>query len=182
MAAPSETKVFRVSGTLIANPLNLTTGPDYGGTILGATNRVSYDPGLDYRPVRAEEYGGQSVEEILFQSDFIFGATFRNWEDDVLSTIFPNTSAGVTARLVDFPGLNTSGTRMSAQSIKLLFAPDRPTEHPGMLIYSALPLIEETETIRLSILSELLVIVLFKGLRDGTGRVAQLGLLSDMTL
>ena len=184
MALPDTTKVFRVPGRLAINPTNLATAFPHGGTAIGASSQIRIVTGIEEARVTAEEFGGQAVEAILGKRDFYMSCLLREWDNDALSTLYGSdaTTGASGDKLVSWPGTDRGGYQLSNRSVKLVFTADRQTEHPSLLIYKAIPLYAEFEALRLTIVSELTMPAVFLGIRDGSSRVAALGLLSDLSL
>jgi hypothetical protein len=148
VAAPDSLKVFRVPGTLIVNPTN-TTAPSYGGTVLGSIQRVHFDTGIRYARSYYDEIG-RTGEIIAVQKDAMFEFTLRGYDDDALDKFFPSRSGDVIS-----VG-NGQGAMSASRAEKYLWAADRPTEHPSILLLNAIPLLPVNEqSLRFSILFEL---------------------------
>lgn len=183
MALPDATKIFRVPGRLCIDPTNLATAFPHGGTALGIASQIRVVTGLEEASITAEEFGGQAVDVLLMQRDFFMTTLLRQWDNDAINTLFPNTSAGASGdKVINWPGSNRSGYLLSNRTVKLCFTADRQTEHPSVIIYKAIPLPEEQEALRLTVLAELAMPAVFLGIRDGSSRVAAWGLLSDLSL
>ncbi len=182
MASPNAANIYRASGKLAINPSNLATAWPHGGTGLGVCSQIRLMAGLEEARVTAEEYGGQAVDAVLRQGDLMVSTLMRQWSDDALDAIFPNTTAGTSARVVNWPGTNRSGLLMTGRAVVLAFTADRQTEHPSLLLYKAIPLVAMQAELRLTVLRELSVPVIFLGVRDSSSRVASMGLLSDLSL
>ena len=184
MALPDATKIYRVPGRLAIDPTNLATAFPHGGTALGIASKMRIITGIEESRVTAEEFGGQTVEAILGKRDFFMSALLRQWDNDAIGMLFgDDSSAGASGdKIVSWPGTDRSGYQLSGRSVKLVFTADRQTEHPSLLIYKAMPLYAEAEALRLTVLSELAMPVVFLGIRDGSSRVAAMGLLSDLSL
>jgi hypothetical protein len=174
-------KILRVTGKLVINPTDLGAAFPYGGTEIGTFIRFEYDPGQDVELIYGEDRG-QSVDGIFFQRDFIVAFECREWNNDALSFFYHGTTAPSGNRVVNFPGGFPSGSLLATRAVKLLFVADRLTTHPSLLVYLAMPLVAQNRRIRKSIFNEQRLPVLLTGLPDGSGRVAQEGFLSDLTL
>ncbi len=182
MAAKTHTNIHKVTGQLCVGPTDLGTAFPHGGTALGAFHKFHIRHGLTYAPVVAEEYA-QAVEFVLVQDNLRVGCFIRGWDNDALATVFPNTTVGGSSgdRVINWPGANATGTLRASSGVKLLFTADR-SDLPSLIVYRAVPLIDEQESLKLSILRELQMPVVFEGLRDGSGRVAAMGRLEDLSL
>ena len=184
MALPDATKILRVPGQLCINPTNLGIAFPHGGTAIGVASQMRILTGLEESRVTAEEFGGQAVEAVLGKRDFFISALLRQWDNDALAMLFgSDASAGASGdKVINWPGTDRGGYKLSSRSVKLCFTADRFTEQPSVLIYKAIPLYAEQEALRLTVLRELAMPVVFLGVRDGSSRVASMGLLSDLSL
>lgn len=187
MAAGDPRSVLRITGSLVANPTNLTTPPAFGGQVLGLTTDVVFKPGLRAQELRAEEYGGEPVELLVGSETAVLGALLRGADGDAWSTVFENSTVSTPSGSprTDYPGTTRAGTYGSTRAIKLLYAPKNTEGHPALLIYKAIPLVEETAELAFSINREFGIPALFWSIRDTDGtnnRVYQLGRLEDLTL
>lgn len=153
MSTPVSTKVYRVAGKLIKGATT-NSAPAYGGTIMGAVDKVWLDPGIRYINVFYEELG-RTGEVIKIQGDAKFRLRLRGWDDDALAAFFPTYSGSV----ISVTG-SDDGPLSETKTAAWLWAPDRPSEHPGIYIPNGLPLVEANETsMRFSILYDLSVAV-----------------------
>ena len=116
--------------------------------------------------------------------DFFISALLRQWDNDAIAMLFgSDASAGASGdKVINWPGTDRGGYKLSSRSVKLCFTADRFTEQPSVLIYKAIQLYAEQEALRLTVLRELAMPVVFLGIRDGSSRVASMGLLSDLSL
>lgn len=188
MAAGSVNAADRGPGILIKNPTSTTVpGTDgaYGGTLLGLSRDhelAMMDRSID---VPGEELGGAPTEALEGGKWCVFAALFRGWDSDALATIYPNTATGSsTGQKLIRLGMTQStkpGHRVSDRAVKLLFVPYDSAKR-AVLVYRALPRIREDSRLGLTIFRESLHAVTFVGMPDGTGRVAEVGRLADLTI
>lgn len=183
MAASSATQVVRVTGKLVINPTNLAAAFPYGGTELGAARKIALKTSYPQDDIRAEEFGGELVEAIeLGPDDVSIAALLRQWDADVISTIFPATLApGDGTKTIDIPGSFRAGGLASSRSVKLLFAAIDSTK-PSVIIYRALPMLDPSGVLELSIFSEAALLVKFRGVRDASGRIARMNKIGNLAL
>ncbi len=184
MALPNATQILRVPGRLCINPTDLSAAFPHSGTAIGIASQIRIITGIEEARVTAEEFGGQAVEAILGKRDYFLGCLLRQWDNDAIGMLFgDDSSAGASGdRIISWPGTDRAGYQLSGRSVKLCFTADRQTEHPSVLVYKAIPLYAEAEALRLTVLAELAMPVVFLGIRDGSSRVAAMGLLSDLSL
>lgn len=188
MAAPDLTRVFRVPGRLVSGPTAVTGSYPYGGTGLGLTGQARLRIETFARELTAMEFGAERVERTELGQRVGLACVLRDWDDDALAAVFGPvgaTAAGTASarRVITYPGATfRAGQRSAANGIKLLWAPDDPGHHPAVLLYRAMPHPEATAELVLRLDAALEVGVVFSAVRDGTGRLYQLGPLEDMTL
>jgi len=183
MSTLSAANIFRTPGRLAINPTNLSTGFPHGGTAIGVCNKIRFIISQSNPKVRAEEFGGQAVEAVFIPSDIVLACNIRSKDNDAIETLFSSTATGASGnRVISWPGSTRAGMLQSSRAVSLIFTPENTLEHPAIIIYNALPLVSIASEMRLSILQESVFPAIFLGLRDGTSRVAQMGILGDLTL
>jgi len=182
VAAGNPNTVLRAPGRLSINPNDLSAAYPHGGTALGVVASAFANPNFTTEPVFAEEFA-EAVDVVYLGQSWVFGARLRNVQDgDVLGTMFPNTSAGGSGtKIIDHPGTVGPGTLLSSRSVILLFTP-RDVTSDALLIYRALPLVEATARLAFSALEELAFPVIFRAIRNTSGKSIALGKLGDLTL
>lgn len=184
MAAGDVTKVDRGPGYLVKAPTS-ATGPSYGGTILGLTR------GQDLKFISpatlcpAEELGGAPWDGVEGGEWPVFLVLFREWDDDILQTIYRNTATGGSSgkKVVTGGAAQTvrAGHRLSDRGQKLLFAPHDPTKR-AVLLLNALPVLAEDSPIAFAIAKEQVHAVSFIGAPDASGLTHKVGLIGDLGL
>ena len=189
MSAATTSTVFRVPGRLIKGPTNLSAAYPYGGTELGSTDRgVRVLPTFDTELIGMPK--SRAVGDVLYLgSSWVVGANLRNWDNDMISTVFPNTSAGGSGnRRIEMLGAFAPGTLLGAtRAVILLFVPEElaeggTTSKRSVLIHQAIPLVEETAVLNLSVLRESVWACMFYATEDSNGNAGQIGLLADLSL
>lgn len=189
MATPNPQNIKRVAGVLVANPTDLSIAPPHGGVELGLTRSLIFRTGIKSTQVTAEELGGTSVESYYVGENVVFSAILREFDPDAIVDIFPTASVGASGDPMiqyqpDGSHQSRPGMRLSSKSIKLLFVPKADDNHPYVLVYKALPAVEETSEIKLSFADEVGIPVMFVGIPDdASGRkVYQIGRKEDISL
>ncbi len=184
MAIARQDNILRIPGRLIAAPTDLTIASPFGGTELGMASDVIWRPNLRRKEIRAEEYGGEIVDQVKTGQSPQLGMFIRGFDPAMILKIFEGSSVSSDTGQpnIDYPTDEAPGTLASATGFKLLYAADNKEEHPSILIYNALPLLEEASEVRFSRKSEFGVPVLFHGVRDGSNRIYQVGPLEDLAL
>jgi len=133
MAAIDESGILYVPGTLIANPAN-STGPAYGGTILGSGRKFRVLSNLNYVQNYAVEFA-RTNRVFVINGNVTVLFNLRQWNDDGKNDFFPGASGGIPA----IPGTAGDGTELSGKSY--VWAADRAAD-PSVLITNAIPRIE----------------------------------------
>ena len=161
---------------LVANPTNLGGAFPHGGIEIGPIRDGRFAQGGQTRERTAEEFGGEVVEDFIAGRDSIlFACVLDGIKDAGLAKIWPRGSP-------KYPDSLTPGYRGTAFGFKLLVAPRDTTNHPGVILYNAYPLEDETNEMRFGIEEEFGYPVMFRGVRDGTNRVFDVDLLSALSL
>ena len=187
MAAPSSASIIRVPGRLIANPTNLGAAEPYGGTYLGTCRDQEFIPEPVLRPIWNQVWGAYS--DVIYGGErAVFKAVVRYPDADMLLTaMFKPVSPGSSGAGFRFrPGGTTANTRagtaLSTGSLKLMFAARAPNAHPSIIVYNAIPALDEAARLQLSFGEEFGLAVAFYGSPDSSGRVYELGRLNNLTL
>jgi hypothetical protein len=187
VSAPATASIIRVPGVLIWNPTSLSGSAPYGGTYLGTTRGISFKSNPRYRPLWDETSG--SVLDLIYAGEgpCELKAIVRYPDSDMLTTAAEKavqTTAGGVAFLFRPQG-TTANTRagrlMSAGAGVLLFAPHAATAHPMVLIYNAIPMLDEDLELRFSQKEEWGLGVSFMGTPDASGRVYAHGRKATLT-
>lgn len=184
MSAWDPRNVFRAPGRLVMNPTSLAAGQSYpwGGAELGVVREVAAIPNQQNYIVRAEEYGGVAAEVIQGGESWVLVAVLASYDKSLLAKLF-NSAAVETATgraQISFPG--SPGTKASGRSLKLLFSPDDFDHHPMLVLYNAIPLVEESARIKLSARDPFEIPVAFHGTYDGSSRLMAMGMRQGLTL
>ena len=188
MSTGSVRDVLRVPGKLVINPTDITAAFPHGGTELGLTRDSEMRFGIKTELVHAEEWGNQPVESVYCGESAVFAAVLREWDNDALSNIFPNTGTGSVSGdktilgRVDGVGVNRAGYLLSGKSFILLFSPKSVDRHPMVIIRKAIPMVEESSLLQLSLAEELGIAVVFQAIPDSSDRLYDVGKREDLTL
>ena len=188
MAAPSVRDVLRIPGKLVINPSNINAAFPHGGTELGLVRDSEMRVGIKTELVHAEEWGGQPVEAVYCGETALYAAVLREWDDDAISNIFPNTAAGAISGnrsilgSVAGSGINRAGTLLSSKSFVLLFSPKAVDRHPMVILRKAIPMVEESSMLQLSLAEELGIGVVFQCVPDANDKLYDIGKREDLTL
>ena len=182
MATADARNIVRgIGGTLIAAPTDLTLASPYGGTELGVVKQVRFRYGYKTWKTTGEEWGGATTAVGYAGEEPYLMAVLREFDDDLLQKIFPNTSAGVKSqkRVVRGQVVGTIRAGEVRTGFKLLYAAESPT-HPSILLYNAIASLEDTSELTLSFGEELGTVVVFDALPDSDGNMYDQGRITDL--
>ncbi len=187
MATPNPRDVLRVPGRLSASPTDLTTAYPHGGTALGVVKHIVFRPNAQYVEgmiVTAEEYGGEMVEALQGPEGAVLGAVLSSWDDDAVAQIFPNSATGATTGNVftTAPGSNRAGSLLSGRAVPIMFTPLDEENLPSLILYRAVPSIEESAALSLTLGDEFGLGLIFAGIRNTSGNLWTMGLKRDISL
>lgn len=194
MAADDARRIQRIPGRLAFGCSDLTAVWPHGGTGLGATKAVLFQIVSASYPVTAEAFGGEPVEYIESGVVVGLGCTLRTFEDDAVDLLFRNTAAGTQTQrqVISEPGTVRAGNWMSGRGVLLVFTPEGMTQAqsatapdvdaPMLVIYRAIPMIDETASLDLERGQEFGIRVMFRGIRDSSGRVYKMGPRADISI
>lgn len=185
MSAASTDAIFRNPGTIIKDPSSLTPG-SYGGTTLGTTRMVRFREGVKTHPITAEEWGGQAADFIRSGEGAILAAILRGADVDAWTNVMTGTSTGTSGNPKTLPTLSTQahrpGSLMSLRECKILFVPDSPQTYPAVLLYAAIPCVDESAQLSLSLDADFEIGAVWKCIPDASYRTFAIGKLEDLTL
>lgn len=188
MATADLNQCLQVPGRLVINPSDLSAAYPYGGTDLGAVHNIVARRTSGTFDVTASEYGGAVVESIQGGENWVLGAYLRQYDNDAISTVFPNTATGTSTKRpgvkhwLDAASPVRPGALGSARSVKLLFAPYDVDRCRAVYFYRALPRVEETWEMSLSVDTRVEVPVLFVAIPDASLRCVVNDFLREITL
>jgi hypothetical protein len=179
---------FHMSGRLCHTPTNLSAEFPHGGTDMGEFKDGVFAANPSYESIDAEEYAQSRVDFVRRSDAAALVCVLREFDPDSLSAIFPNITTGLDSgnpriESRNFGGSGTlPGARVSAVNKIILFSPDAPNRTPAVILYNALPMLQEASEIQLSIGAEAGFPVAFQGTHNSNGWIYQHVLLSDMQL
>lgn len=183
MSAPFPRNVIRAPGKLVKNPTNLNTAYPHGGTELGEVRQMVFRFGMESEKLVAEEWR-RPVSVIITDEIAIMAGILRSYDNDLLATLFPNTSTGTSSGAVVVNSFANAGNRagydMAAQSVKLLFSPQAVDHHPMILVYNAVPLPDNSANLRLAVGEEYGLAFMFLVTPDSRGWDYRLGNRDDL--
>ena len=154
--------------------------PHTGGTEIGTVSRVEFRPVFKSAPIVREEDNG--VDEVIhLGGEVVLGVILEEWKNADLRAFFPNSTTN-TDEVIQFPGSTVpAGGPLSGTALEPLVVTPINSEHPAIVIYKAIPVLEVNQAMRWSATSHLRVPLLFYGVPDDSGRVAEVGPFSRLT-
>lgn len=187
MSVASSRRVMRIRGALCINPTDLTTSFPHGGTAIGLGHQLEFRFGMEYFIQRDASIGKAPTEVYYTGIAPMIGGFLRDYDKDALGRLFPNVgAAGFGPRLVKFhvkgTGITRPGAALGANAVKLCFSPRADGTHPWILMYKAVPVPEIAGAMALSAGKEGSFPVVFIGLPDSDGKVAQMGDRAEVAL
>lgn len=176
-------KSLRIPGRLCKDPTAIGTYP-HGGTDLGYVSGVTFAMGIISSPVIGEEKGGKIVDRVKAKGTPIIGCFLEGFNNEMVKAVFKETFTGGSTGAEGIRQTTTtkSGRLGSDDAFKLLFSPRNTTDHPGIVLYNAIPLIELTAEINLNTEFDGGMFVFFEALENGSGKDFEMQLLADMSL
>lgn len=184
MASPDVIRVLNAPGRLCYAPSSLSSAFPHGGTALGTTRLGRLIRHGRYHPIRDEAFGSEIRDVVWSGENYTFACLLREWDDDALGVLFPNTSTGSVSqhKVVATPGSNRPGLLLSEKKVVLLFSPDDPERVPATLLYAALPMFDETTEWDLAFGKRLETACVFTATRDSSDRIHKTAMLKDLAL
>jgi hypothetical protein len=180
VATPAGNDAVRVTGQLYHTP----TGADLTvvanrGTPLGLVDRIIFSPGFITKALIREETN--RVHKLLYCGQRPrLAFSLESFDPDALAVIFGNVmSTGLKGPRLKAGDSMSEGTAISPKVI--LFAPEKAA-HPGLILYAALPLLEETDEARFTAVNPLTFSALFECEENASGWVYQMNRLSFLEL
>lgn len=175
---------LRIPGRLCADPNNLAGAYPHGGVDLGLVRAISFRPGHMSEGLPFEEYGGETGEVLHGGRTPRLGVVLVGFTDQMVSRVFPETFVGGTQAKRGFRQTSgvLAGRLGSASGFKLFFSPRDTTNHPALILYNAVPIIESIAEIPLNTVENCGVAVVFEALRDGTSRNYAVQRIQDIAL
>lgn len=188
MSAPAASSIIRVPCSIIANPLTFPGGTEpYGGTYLGESRNVEFNPEAVLRPIWGEVLG--TWKDVIYCGEKVtVRMTLRYPDSDAITTIAPKAVASGSSgvRWLFRPGGTTTNTRagtsLFGSALTLLIAARAINNHPFVIIRRAIPCISETAKLRFSLKEEYGLDVVFYGSMDTSGRVYDTAQRQNLTL
>jgi len=179
VASADRDTIYKIPGDLYINPSDLTSS---FGTLLGAVRGVHLRPNQEAHELGAPEWADEPAEVLLGRQRWVFGCNLRAWDHDAVSTLFPNVSGSSGSTVIDHPGTNRAGYKLTSSSVVLLFKALK-SSHPSVIVYNALPMIDEAAQLSFMVSDEFAFPALFLATRGhASGKSVAVGLLANLSL
>lgn len=207
MAAPSPQNMRRLKGKLLvatnASDFDLTAAYPYGGTEMGLCRSAAFVWGIKYAPIQCEEFGGIATEFMYLSETAVLSAVLREYDDDMIKTVFHSSNEGmngttgkkvtVSGKPVVRAGLSSKvatsgigntypGQIVSALHKSILFVPDDTENHEFLLMYNAMPMVQEASDMKMTAAEWAEVGVVFHAIPDSTGKLYEFGRITDIPI
>lgn len=181
MANPDVVNIRTLRGWLCKNPTNLSIPFPHGGTPIGLVRDGAFRPGIRTRIITAEEFGGTAVEGIYAGESCVLTCLLREFDEDAMVSVFPNYTTVVRYAPGDDRDVRP-GNLSTDRKIALLFSPRDLDDNPFIILYVAMPLVQEAMELQLMLSTEATMAVMFQGIPDGAGRCYEMGDRTEITL
>lgn len=186
MVAPNTRNILKIPGRLVKDPTDLTAAYPHGGTELGIARDCRWSPGIKAEKIVPEEYK-TPIAAIVTDEEAVMALVLRTQDKDMIQAAFPNTQlsadndAGILGKVAG-SGHNRAGFDLATKGFKLLFSPQAVDRHPHVLFYNAVPLLDETVELQLSIAEEFGIPLMFLAMPDARGWTYAADLRDNITL
>lgn len=184
MAAPAARDILYLPGRLVASPTSLTAAYPHGGTELGEVRNVTWRPAISYDKAVSEEWG-VTVAAFVEEERALLACVLRSWDNDMLARLFHSvqtSSYGDVGVLGRVTGSKRSGYDIAERSFPLLFSPRAGSSGRMLLVRNAMPLLDETAELQLSLGREFGVAAVFEAIPDSQGRLYDFDFAENITL
>lgn len=185
MGSPDIRNIMHLDGYLCLNPTDVSTDFPHGGTAIGEMRDGEFRYGERERLIIAEEFGRVAVDGFRVMESPVLTAVLREWDDDALAAVFPDTTTGASGRVVIRGDVGTNGRRagglLSDLAVTLCFSPRSLDQHSFIILYSAIPVLRRTVH-ELRTDREIGTLVAFYGLPDASQRLYRVAHRSDVIL
>lgn len=182
MSTANANNIIRLKGRLVKNPTNLSTAFPHGGTALGMVREGVFRFGYKSKDITAWEWGNQVVDTLYCGDSAIMSFVIRDYDGDMLDATIPNVSSSTIIGVASGSGLKRAGTLLSVEAITLLYSPDAVDDHPHILIYKALPMLQETAELQTSLKHEIGIAAMVKAIPDSQKRTYVIGKRNKISL
>jgi hypothetical protein len=185
MTTANTNNIFRSPGRLVLNPTNLALAYPYGGKELGVCRDALFKPNVKTVGLIAEEFK-TPVEVVYSGQEPIFTGVLRTWDNDLIGALFAGlgkqTDGSGNVGVIHNELVNPAGSALSSQACVLLFSPQALALKRHILMYCAIPCVDDSFEMRLSIAEEFGLPFFFQCLPDSQGYTHVIDLLANLNL
>ena len=139
--------------------------------------------GLSEEVLVAEEWG-TPIASITKREYAVMAGVLRSFDSDMYSVLLPNVEIGESTKRLVIAGLVNSGNRtgydMSGKAVKLLFSPFAVNDVPMILLYNAIPQVDDAAKLSLQIGDEYGLAFMFLAAPDSRGWTYRVGNRDDL--
>ena len=176
--------IRRVPGRLVKDPTDLSIAFPFGGTPLGITGAMEFRPAIQTTQTQ-DEMIGRTIQTVVTAEQPVFAGVVRDSDPDIFKLVFLNTKDGdqgvvVKGRAFGTGASNRAGFNLRDRGFKLLFAPLAVDSEDHILMYHAVPQVDESAALQKSIANENNMAVIFEAQPDDTGRDYDIGRRDDL--
>jgi hypothetical protein len=151
------------------------------GTTLGLLQDVVLEMEEALEELAAAEFGIEPVDVHRFGTRLALTMSLRGFDADAVARRFSNVTTGTSGKpKITWPA-EPAGTRASARGVVLRFVPTDHARHPGVIFYNAIPFRAGALDTDHAHDAERLMLAGFLAIRNGTGQLAEVALVEDMT-
>jgi hypothetical protein len=183
MSAPNVNNIYRSPGRLVKNPTNLSAVYPHGGTELGVVRDMAFKANIKTANMVAEEFG-RPVEVLFMGEEAAFAGVLRTWDNDLMAALFYGTQTDThgDVGLVGNAKTYRPGYPLTRKGIVLLFSPTAVDRQKHILIYNAVPVVDEAFEMKNSINEEFGCPFFFQAIPDAIGRTYSIDLRANLSL
>lgn len=171
-------ETFNVQGFICHSPTDLSAAFPHGGTEIGLFGQMIFKVTPTRAEITAEEYANQTVEIIEGAENVVVAASLREFNATAIGLLFPGLASGGPSRTMT----TQRGALGSARGKKILLSPLSSEDQPALLLYRAVPLVDEALSLSYHLDEEWGIGAVFLGLPDATGRLYAMNTLDKLAL
>jgi hypothetical protein len=176
MSAPFPRNLLRVPAELVWNPSDIMTAFPHGGTQLGLVRDIDVKLNARYTDVVAEEFAAHVIDNVYEGEGIIVSAVVRDGDPDAFAKVFPNTSTSTITKSTRFKGYAVDaayrpGLLGSTMAGKLVVSPRAVDDHPMLILYNAIPILNPEALIQYCWSKEMGILVSFVGTPNSSGKI-----------
>lgn len=165
-------------------PTDLSAAFPHGGTPLGVTRDQELRVGARYHEEIAQEWS--AVNRVLYcGSRGVFAAVLRSYDSDAFALLYPEQATGAVSQTSGpAPDVNDDAKRAGRflTGAVILFSPVALETQPAVLLYNALPMLDESAKLQVSLKVEMATAFMWALAPDSAGRTYAVNKIADLSL